>query len=532
MISNQDALYTTSAQGAQGNDLFLRETDSALCDSFCERIVKDGLNLAIVGANDVIADHYCGILVKHLRTWPGVSLELHSTNDTEALLDSFNKILGNLSTAEATGGRNALNPLRILIASGADRISPVQGRLLSRLVSSFPGANTQLVLLQTASGGDGPMSIRGNRLLHWIVPMPSADEARKILQSASDNGREPEAATLLNKINPRLLQDAYDVSAAPAAIRIEDTHSERHIPALPDRIADSDTSKSKARSALSPVLIWGFMIIASSLIVTNLFPRHYHAIKSTLLGQQSIQSENSQSQIAQSQRLPTITPDTEAKKQLSDVKPHEQPQTLDTKTTTVGPEVKTNPSTENPVVAQPVSQESAPLPGKAPGNIRVTPEGEAPAQPGNPNVATLAKSPSEKPAVIRNDASQMQPTQERGAPAVLIPRRPQTQSLADEATSLAIRKIRATPNQQIYVQHVALAAYSDARDWRIANPALPESLIVATFPRQFGKPKFVVLSGPFKTTKEALEFLRGSGIPSEYWLRSADSIVNTLAPTN
>ena len=147
------------------------------------------------------------MLVKRLRTLPDVRLEVYSTTDTEALLDSFNTILASLSTAEAIGGRKTSAPLRILIASDADHINPVQGRLLARLVSNFPGANTQLILLQTDSAGDKPMSILGTRLLHWLVPMPSPDEARKMLAIARQTGREPDATKLLNKINPLLLQE-------------------------------------------------------------------------------------------------------------------------------------------------------------------------------------------------------------------------------------------------------------------------------------------------------------------------------------
>ena len=124
MTSMRKDMNNALAQNPQDTGFFLREADSALCDSFCERIVKDGLNLAIVGANDAIVDHYCSMLVKRLRTLPDVRLEVYSTTDTEALLDSFNTILASLSTAEAIGGRNTSAPLRILIASDADHINP------------------------------------------------------------------------------------------------------------------------------------------------------------------------------------------------------------------------------------------------------------------------------------------------------------------------------------------------------------------------------------------------------------------------
>ena len=545
----------------QDKSLFLREADSALCDSFCERIVKDGLNLAIVGANGAIVDHYCSMLVKQLRTLPAVRLEVHSTSDTEALLDSFNTILGSLTTAEATGGRNTSAPLRILIASDADHINPVHGRLLARLVGNFPGANTQLILLQTDSGGERPLNILGNRLLHWLIPMPSPEEAKKLLENARLNGRESEVVKLLNKINPLLLQDTPSQSTLIEPIDIEKTHPDSHTPQAFEEETRPDTAPERTRSAPSLLLLWGIMIIASALVVIGLFPRQYDAMRSALFGQATIESENTSPKTAQSQPPLTSAPDAEEKIRIGDsTSPLSQPP-LDPHATTVAEETKRTPTPDSPGAGKlqytfppplmPPDAKSATvtekplLPtlnpaltagrvpamaaGSLPGKIRLSPEGEAPVLLEKPAGTALAKAPPEAPAVIRKDASPMKQAQEQPTPSAAIPRQPRDQSLAESATSEAIKKIRATPSQHIYVQHVALDSHSDARDWRSANPALTASLVVATLS---GKTKFVVVSGPFKTRTEALEFLRGSGIPSEHWLRSAGSLANALTQTN
>ena len=545
----------------QDKSLFLREADSALCDSFCERIVKDGLNLAIVGANGAIVDHYCSMLVKQLRTLPAVRLEVHSTSDTEALLDSFNTILGSLTTAEATGGRNTSAPLRILIASDADHINPVHGRLLARLVGNFPGANTQLILLQTDSGGERPLNILGNRLLHWLIPMPSPEEAKKLLENARLNGRESEVVKLLNKINPLLLQDTPSQSTLIEPIDIEKTHPDSHTPQAFEEETRPDTAPERTRSAPSLLLLWGIMIIASALVVIGLFPRQYDAMRSALFGQATIESENTSPKTAQSQPPLTSAPDAEEKIRIGDSTSPLSLPPLDPHATTVAEETKRTPTPDSPGAGKlqytfppplmPPDAKSATvtekplLPtlnpaltagrvpamaaGSLPGKIRLSPEGEAPVLLEKPAGTALAKAPPEAPAVIRKDASPMKQAQEQPTPSAAIPRQPRDQSLAEPATSEAIRKIRATPSQHIYVQHVALDSHSDARDWRRANPALTASLVVATLS---GKTKFVVVSGPFKTRTEALEFLRGSGIPSEHWLRSAGSLVNALTKTN
>ena len=545
----------------QDKSLFLREADSALCDSFCERIVKDGLNLAIVGANGAIVDHYCSMLVKQLRTLPAVRLEVHSTSDTEALLDSFNTILGSLTTAEATGGRNTSAPLRILIASDADHINPVHGRLLARLVSNFPGANTQLILLQTDSGGERPLNILGNRLLHWLVPMPSPDEAKKLLHNARHNGRESEVAKLLNKINPLLLQDAPSQSTLLEPTGIEETHPDSHTPDAFEEDTRQDTPPERTRSAHSLLLLWGIMIIVSALVVIGLFPRQYGAMRSALFGQAATQSENTSPQTAQSQPPLTSTHNAEEKIPVGDSTSPLSLPPLDPNATTLAAETKRNPTADSPGAGKPqytfppplmppdkksatvtekpfvptlnpalsASRVPAMAAGSLPGKMRPSPEAEAPVLPEKPAGTALAKAPLEAPAVIRKDATPMKPAQEQPTPSAAILRQPRDQSLAEPATNEAIRKIRATPSQHIYVQHVALDSYSDARDWRSANPAMSASLVVAILS---GKTKFVVVSGPFKTRTEALEFLRGSGIPSAHWLRSAGSLANALAQTN
>ena len=567
MTSMRKDMNNALAQNPQDTGLFLREADSALCDSFCERIVKDGLNLAIVGANDAIVDHYCSMLVKRLRTLPDVRLEVYSTTDTEALLDSFNTILASLSTAEAIGGRNTSAPLRILIASDADHINPVQGRLLARLVSNFPGANTQLILLQTDSAGDKPMSILGNRLLHWLVPMPSPDEARKMLAIARHTGREPDATKLLNKINPLLLQEPSRQSTLPAPTNIEEINSDRQTPGKSEIDESHEATPGKKRSAFSRALLWGIMVITAALVVSGLFPRQYGAIRSALIGQDPVKTENQPPKVELSQLSPPSELQVKEKIQTSAPSSPASVPALDPNTTTAAPETSSDLSGANQISGKQQYKFPAPLlppytksataiekppapplntpqpvatapiapsvtPGTPSGKIRFAPEGEAPVQPGKTTVSALGKASPERPATIRIDASPMQSLQARSEPSAAIPRQLQNQPQGDKGSSEAVSRVRAAPRKQFFVQHIALNSYSEAQDWRIATPVLSGSLIVPVVSRPAGTIKFAVVSGPFSTSQDALAFSRGQGVPTEHWLRSAGSLTDALAPTN
>lgn len=560
-------MNNTFAQNRQDTGLFLREADSALCDSFCERIVKDGLNLAIVGANDAIVDHYCSLLVKRLRMLPDVRLEVYTTTNTEALLDSFNTILASLSTEEARGGRTTSAPLRILIASDADQINPAQGRLLARLVGNFPGANTQIILLQTESGDDNPMSILGNRLLHWLVPMPSFDEAKKFLEIARHKGREPDATILLNKINPLLLQERSRQSTLPEPNNIEEIDSDRQPHVESDIDATHEVAPGKKRSAFSGALLWGLMFITAALVVSGLFPRQYEAIRSAVIGEDPVKTEPKPSKVERSQFAQRSDQYEKGKIPANDSSSPATIQALDLNTTKaasdtsmdqsgvqqvsgkqlykfpaplVPPDPKSAASVEKtpaptdktvqPLIATPVAPSLTP--SAQPGKIRFAAEGEAPVQPGKNTVGASGNASPERRAATQIDILPMQLGQVKSEASFDISRQLQNPPQGDKGAIDAISKVRSTPRKQFFVQHVALNSYADAQKWRVATPVLSGSLIVPIASRPAGTLRFAVVSGPFSTSKDALSFARGNGVPTEHWLRSAGSLADALAPAN
>ncbi len=201
------------ASGSVEQGMFFRAADRTLCDFYCGKIVSDAKSLAIVAASEVIADHYCSLIIQSLRAIPDVRLQLHQASTTERLLDNFNAILSSLSTTEAMSGRNPSAPLRILVAGAADLLNPEVNRLLTRLITSFPGANTQVIVLQVGRGAEGSLDIPSSHLVRWVVAEPSRAEASAMLANARAAGIEAEVIDLLNRVAPALRADAPEPQA-------------------------------------------------------------------------------------------------------------------------------------------------------------------------------------------------------------------------------------------------------------------------------------------------------------------------------
>ena len=112
------------------------------------------------------------------------TLLLPSTS--EALIARFNEILATRPMAEAMQDRSneTESAVRILFSPEARSMSAREGRLLARLVSSFPGANTRLVLLHDEnedSDQQQVLELLGKRLLRWPVLPPTEEEFDSML---------------------------------------------------------------------------------------------------------------------------------------------------------------------------------------------------------------------------------------------------------------------------------------------------------------------------------------------------------------
>ena len=268
------------------DDLFFRAEDRNTCEQLCAQIVADGMSLAIIGSNQACSHHYCRMVIKRLSAFTEVRLEIHSQENTEDLLDRFNAILASMSMTDAMAGRSSSSPLRILISSGSEATSPAEWRLLARLVSGFPGANTQLILLQTTDGDspqEKPVEFFGKRLLRWDIAAPSKDEALALLTAAQPLGREHAVMTLLQTTAPELLEEPFwdvllnQTDLPRQAPRPEMSSGNYHPPAAVEK------SARRTLPALLTRIVVAVTLVSFGLVVMALlFPQQTETVLSSL----------------------------------------------------------------------------------------------------------------------------------------------------------------------------------------------------------------------------------------------------------
>ena len=572
-------------------DIFFRPEDGALRDRFCEQIVHEGMSLAIIGTNDACVDHYCRMLVKRLRTVPEIRLEVHSPASTEELLDRFNDILTSLSTAQAMDRRNPLAPLRVLILSKADQINPAGTRLLARLVNSFPGANTQLILLQTDSSREALLDLFGKRLLRWFVSAPSRADALAMHTAAKPAGLENETIKLLQKVNPQLL----DQPLWEAILTVEDSGAMTPAPepdgvalanwdlpeALPLARADAPQGKVKKRSSvLSTALISIVTVALSALVVALLFPRQTDALRAALLEQKPVPAVAPPAsppkapaivQAATDPLIPAERPEDKVLRPPAAAAGPGDSATLERLHAERGPKVPELPAALSPepaaasknmpklpvppTVDTPKARpESATAPGGpattgATGATAAAPAASptldgpkaarstgAPPQADSGAITLSPQRETQASAALRSNTAPMKtaPAAKANAPAAARPEKASAPDQSSENASLhaAIQTVKSTPAQHFFVQHIALDSHTEARDWVKANPSLAKSLIA---PVRFGtenKVKYVVCSGPFRSQAAAEVFSKRKDLPSQPWLRTAESLATALSPGN
>jgi cell division septation protein DedD len=483
------------------DDLFFRAEDRNTCEQLCAQIVADGMSLAIIGSNQACSHHYCRMVIKRLSAFTEVRLEIHSPENTEDLLDRFNAILASMSMTEAMAGRSSSSPLRILISSGSEATSPAEWRLLARL-SGFPGANTQLILLQTTDGDlpqEKPVEFFGKRLLRWDIAAPSKEEALALLTAARPLGREHAVMTLLQTTAPELLEEPFwdvllnQTDLPRQAPRPEMSSGNYHPPAAVEK------SARRTLPALLTRIVVAVTLVSFGLVVMALlFPQQTETVLSSL----GAYAPQAASPVAvEPVAAPPAPP---------------APSSL-----------ATAPSVPTPTIPEPaapadiaprIATELAPPPGEA----RLTP----PAPP--PPVAASNTEPIAKPLppLVPQDkaGATNTPRQAEAPPAVVQAIEPQSLS----ALRANAQTVRATPKLHIFVQHVALDSYSEAQNWQKARPALAGSLIVSIATAQGKQIKYVVVSGPFSSSEAANTFSKRKDIPPQPWLRTADSLIAAI----
>jgi hypothetical protein len=464
----------------QGEDLFFRAEDIEFANGIADAIAGDLTSLELIGHSRAAIDHYGRLLLKRLRQHPNLELEAYLPMGVESLVDQFNAALSSISMSEATGSTNTAKPVKVFISSEVSDGNSRDGRMLSRLVNNFPGANIKLIWVhQESEEIERPEAIEfaSKNAARWYVRTPTAVEAARLLGDAQAAGLSMQARALLNKIDPQLVEVDKEPSKRPRRI----TADEPGLAAPVKAAASAASASENAAAARTPVrrkpslfaLLSGMVLVTclSGFVVASIFPRNMQAIVEML----------------------HFSP--------VPIKPLSPPKSTETK-----------PATP----ALPALDEAAMT-------IPPSPVVPAPAEPAPAVVTAPANVPEKFPAIaVEKAAPPPKGLEKKDRPPKVV------QPAAADTEGDGLQKARAAVNRAksgvYFVQFVALDSYAAAVAWRNAKPVLSEAQILQISVQPGSKTKFVVISGPYRNLEKAAQFTSGKDVPREFWMRGAASL--------
>ncbi|MBM3336925.1 MAG: hypothetical protein FJY60_04475 [Betaproteobacteria bacterium] len=490
---------TVSSEG-----IFLRTADRRRFDYVMQAVQQQSLSLSLSSSHDGVLDHYGRIVINKLRKMPDLQIEVFLPQNTEALLDRFNQILGGLSLDDARNGDNSPAPRRVLIAHDAKAISARDLQLLARLVQDFPGANVSLILLMDRTGiaqHEKNLDNFGQRLLRWPLEQPTRAEGESLLTVARAMGFEVEVKKVLAATGFAEVKIPQPVEE-PVGYERErsDAKTRKNLPAQKPQQTSSASddeqealepvsvfSESPQRPLLNPalktVLGWtlAFVLLLSVAVGTImlLFPERLAPM------------------LANS---PTLK------------------QNLPAWLMTVVAQVASKPATAQPE-AKPDSATAADAKTSVPAPAADSSANKSETGAAKPSPVADVVRPTETAASAANAANTS--TTKAAAEDPLAPR-------SERGVDQMIREVA---TGSFFVQHVAVKSMAEAQELRAAYPALSGAKIAAVKSAKKGV-RYILISGPFADRKEARAFLRKDGIPADSWLRPVKPLQRELQPAN
>jgi hypothetical protein len=519
-----DTVQDVSDDSIGSEGIFLRTADRRRFDYVMQAVQQQSLSLSLSSSHDGVLDHYGRIVINKLRKMSDLQIEVFLPQNTEALLDRFNQILGGLSLEDARNGENSPAPRRVLIAHDAKAISARDLQLLARLVQDFPGANVSLILLMDRTGitqHEKSLDNFGQRLLRWPLEQPTRAEGESLLKVARAMGFEVEvkkvlAATGFAEIKvPQTVDEPRNVERQPSAATNRKTssaqNSQQASSASDDAPEDLEPASVFAeppqRPVMKTVLNWVLAVVLLFSVaigtIALLFPQRLAPMLANSPTLKQTLPSWMMNLVTQMASKPATVPP-EAK---PEAKPEPKPEP------TPAPAAETKTSVPAPAADSSANKSETGTAKPPPAAGVVTSTDTAPAKP-----ADKAK-PAEPPASVANAAEGS--TTKAAAEDPLAPR---SERGVDQL-------IRQAPPGSIFVQHVSVKTMAEAQEWRANYRALSGAKIAAVTSPNKGV-RYVLISGPFANRKEAETFVRKDGIPSDPWLRPVRPLQRVLQPAN
>jgi hypothetical protein len=560
MDRNPDMAELISADG-----IFLRTADHRRFDYVLRGIREESLSLSLSSDNDGLLDHYGRLLINKMRKTEGLQVEIFLPQNTEALLDRFNQILADLSIDEARNAQTSQAPRRVLLAHDAKAISERDLQLMSRLIQDFPGAHVSIVLLVDKIGTqmhEKNLEKFGQRLMRWPLETPTREEGEALLDMARAAGFEVEVKKVLattgytkpakpavvstplpvkTKVEP-VIEEANVISAGElAAMRqkalqgtTERTEPSMDEPATLPEPTPETPQITRRRLPVAIIFRWlaalMIVLIVASTVILLLFPQRLGPmLYSSPLLKAQLPEWVMNAVVSVTGKPPTAQLEESKAAAKADTPLVLAPQAdiIDKKNTLdKGP---ANVETAAKIEIEPaeilVKTESKPDAVVASPKEEVKPDAKTDVKPEvKPDAKTDVKDKPKAEPVPKAPVVKPEPVIAPVAPMAKVS---VAEALAPRSERGADNAVRQARPGSYFVQHVSLNSMAEAQEWRAQFAALKKSRIAAVKTPDKGV-KYIVLSGPFATQKEADGFAARPGVPADPWLRPVKSLERAL----
>ena len=541
----------------QGEDLFFRTEDIEFANGIADAIAGDLTSLELIGHSRAVIDHYGRLLLKRLRQHPNIVLEAYLPTGVESLVDQFNAALSSITMAEATGGTNTQKPVKVFISNEISAGNSRDGRMLSRLVNNFPGANIKLIWVHQETDEIErfeAIEFAGKNAARWYVRTPTAAEAARLLDDAQAAGLGPQARALLNKIDPALVETAAEPALRPRRMTAGEAVRGEPVPAATVAASAGPAPLAARRKPSLFAILNGIVLVTclSGIVVAFIFPGHIQAIGELLQIRPAPIKPLNPPKAADSRPLspvlsggsatvaplppvPGAPPVTAAAAEAAVAAPNTPASTSPQSAPLPATKPEITPAATSAAAAPPVTPAASPATAAAtaPAGKPVTPVTARDATPPKVETAPVVVTPAAQPA---GKSSPAKAAEKMVTPAKAVEKKePAPKAAAAGAANVAANSpqqaaaaINAAQKGVFFVQFVALDSYAAAVAWRDAKPALAKTQIVQIGVGSEGKTKFVVIGGPYRSRQAAAEFTSGKGVPAEFWVRGAASLQAAL----
>ncbi len=495
---------------------FVRASDKTRFEHVLRSLLDDRRAATLVSDCDALLDHYGRMLADSLRKSRELAVEVYFPNSTEAVLVRFNRILADLTVAEAIKAEGSLAPQRLLLVYDGKATGLKELQLLARLLKDFPGANTRLVLLLQSAGADADKKIDafGKLALRWDVERPSAEEARLLLEDARENGMGPEVQALLDATGVKGFEAALALRTGLRALAMADE-------ALGEEPKKSNRPLAQAATGFGAAMVQAAAVAAEAPSVPVSRPAAKKIPGVLILGMVALAASAA---ITALQHVP-----------WDDLSPKPGPTVAELMANPPSEEKLADPAPADPpagpAAAGPVSTDSAP---QAAADEPVTVPrrrtdstaqvlGPVPEQLSEPELKRerLGSKPldSEASAASASVRNPMATPPVLTTPPATTP--PPVVSAAEGTKGAADSKGLAPG---FYVQHASRATRAEVQRFQAQNTALAKAKIIRL--KRQGAPgdNWVLLSGPFSSIDQARGFLARKGVPSDSWVRPASAL--------